>query len=664
MTTEIDRGLSGQQLASSLEMYSKMFEVRYFEECVLELRSRDEIAGSVHPCMGQEAVPVGAARALEAGDQVVATYRGHGWALCSGLEPEELLAEILGRANGVNGGRAGSAYVMAPDRGFIGENSIVGAGLPIANGLALASELLGGGNVAVVSFGDGATNQGAAHEALVFAVARRLPVIFVCENNGWSEMTPITATVPAVGLADRAAAYGMPAEVLVDPDPAAVFAAVSAARARAIDGGGPTFLECVVPRLKGHYNADIEHYRDAADRQAAEARDPLSVMRNVLLDGGVGDDDLVVIEENIRRSIDEAVSAALAQPLADPRDAVRSELDAVPAPSELPGEGAETTYGLAVNAALTREMTERDEMVIFGEDIAIPGGVFGVTRNLLKRFGPVRVFDTPISEAAILGAGIGAAQRGLRPVVEIMWMDFLLVALDQLVNQAANVRFVTGGASSVPLVVRTQQGATPGSCSQHSQSLEAILAHIPGLCVGLPSNPHDAYVMTRAAIAHDDPVILIESRAMYGDKGPVDEAAHVEPVGGARTRRVGSDALIVTWGRMTNRCLAAADQLAAMGVDVGVVDVRWLRPLDFDTIARAIAPHAGRVLIVHEANVTGGFGAEIAARIASECLFELDAPIARLGTPDSRIPAAPTLQDVLIPSKDDIMNAVQKLVGH
>ncbi len=320
------------------------------------------------------------------------------------------------------------------------------------------------------------------------------------------------------------------------------------------------------------------------------------------------------------------------------------------------------TYGQAVNAALHEEMEARKDMVVFGEDVAIPGGVFGITKNLRKRFGPERVFDTPISEAAILGAGIGAAQAGLRPVVEIMWIDFLMVALDQLVNQASNVRFVTGGRSCVPLVVRTQQGSTPGSCAQHSQSLEAMLAHVPGLVVGLPSNPHDAYSMTRAAIEHDDPVVLIESRALYAERGLVGTGQPIEPVGGARVRREGRSALIVTWGRMVGAALAAADELTSSGIDVGVVDLRWLRPLDLSLVSGLISSHRGKVLVVHEANVTGGFGAEVAARITETSFFDLDGPVARLGTTDTRIPAAASLQALVVPGVESIMRAITHLV--
>jgi len=250
----------------------------------------------------------------------------------------------------------------------------------------------------------------------------------------------------------------------------------------------------------------------------------------------------------------------------------------------------------------------------------------------------------------------------LRPIVEVMWADFLLVALDQLVNQAANVRYVTSGRASAPLVVRTQQGATPGSCAQHSQSLEALLAHIPGLRVGLPATPQDAYSMLRAAVADDDPCVIIEARALYMIEGEVDEGL-LEPVGGARVRRAGADAVIITWGTMLHRSLEAASLLASDGIEVGVLDLRWLAPLDVAAIAAAVRAANGRVIVAHEANLTGGFGAEVAAQIAEHLLYDLDAPVIRIGTPDVRMPASPVLQAALIPTADTIAASVRRLVG-
>jgi pyruvate/2-oxoglutarate/acetoin dehydrogenase E1 component len=327
-------------------------------------------------------------------------------------------------------------------------------------------------------------------------------------------------------------------------------------------------------------------------------------------------------------------------------------------------EVKELTYGQAANAALHRVMEELPETILFGEDVARPGGVFGITRGLMEKFGP-RVFDTPISEAAILGGAVGAAMMGRRPIVEIMWIDFSLVALDQIINQAANVRYVSNGRLKAPLTVRTQQGALPGSCAQHSQNLEALYAHIPGLYVALPSTPRDAYDLLLTSIYLDDPAIVIENRGLYTRlKEEVRLGGEVEPPGKARVVRDGRDATLISWGAMLQTALEAAGQLEQEGLSVEVIDPRWLLPFDLETVEKSLEK-TGRLVIAHEANISGGFGAEIAAKVTSgEAFFCLDAPVKRVGVPDSRIPAAPGLQAALIPNAGRIAQAVREVVQH
>jgi len=372
--------------------------------------------------------------------------------------------------------------------------------------------------------------------------------------------------------------------------------------------------------------------------------------------GAVTQDSLDALTAQVRSEIEVAITASEAAGMPDAataRDHVVSQVDSRTL-GNLPTEGKELTYGIAVNLALMTEMAERDNMVSFGEDIAIPGGTFGVTRNLRKEFGE-RVFDTPISETAILGAAIGSSLEGVLPVLEIMWSDFLLVAFDQIANQAANVRYISSGRVTAPLVIRMQQGITPGSCAQHSQSLEALITHIPGIKLGLPSNAADAFAMTRAAIADADPVVLIESRALYLDKSIVDLDAPVEAVGGARLRREGRDMVIITWGRMTKIALEAAEQLASEEIEAAVLDLRWLAPLDERALEAALVAAGGRAIVLHEANLTGGFGAEIVARIAEQRYAAPAGPVVRIGLPDIRVPSSTVLQESVMPSAAQIV---------
>jgi acetoin:2,6-dichlorophenolindophenol oxidoreductase subunit beta len=298
--------------------------------------------------------------------------------------------------------------------------------------------------------------------------------------------------------------------------------------------------------------------------------------------------------------------------------------------------------------------------LLYGEDIAKPGGVFGVTRGLRKKFGD-RVFDTPISESAILGSAVGAAMLGRRPIVEIMWLDFSFVAFDQIVNQLSNVRYLNEGKLTAPVVIRTQQGSQPGACAQHSQSMEALFLHVPGIRVCMPWTAQDAYDLLVAAVYADDPVLVIENRNLYNTgKQPVELGGPVQRPGQVRERRSGTDVTVVTWGAMTRGALDAAELLASDGVSVEVLETPWLNPLD----TNAILEHVGqtrRVVVAHEANLTGGFGAEVVARIA-ESGVSLAAPPKRVGTPDSRIPAAPSLLAALIPDADRIAATIRSLL--
>jgi len=329
-----------------------------------------------------------------------------------------------------------------------------------------------------------------------------------------------------------------------------------------------------------------------------------------------------------------------------------------------PLKTAPLTFAKAVNAALSRALAEMPETILYGEDLAKPGGVFGVTKNLQAEAGELRVFDTPISETAMLGAAVGAAMTGLRLIVEIMWIDFSLVAMDQIVNQAANVRYVSAGRLMAPLTIRTQQGATPGSCAQcaqHSQNLEALYAHIPGLREGITATAQDAYTMLLAAIACDDPTLVIENRGAYhGAEQPVALGGPIELAAGAHIARAGSDLTIVTWGPMLARALEAAEQLQAEGISAEVINARWIAPFDWDSLLASVR-RTRSLLVVHEANVSGGFGAEIAARVQHTLFGHLAAPVERLGVDDCRMPAAPHMQAALIPDTPRIMEHARKL---
>jgi pyruvate/2-oxoglutarate/acetoin dehydrogenase E1 component len=317
----------------------------------------------------------------------------------------------------------------------------------------------------------------------------------------------------------------------------------------------------------------------------------------------------------------------------------------------------ETTYLAAITSTLACAMREDARMLVLGEDVA-EGGPWGATAGLAEEFGAERVRNTPISEAAIAGIAIGAAQSGLRPVVEIMFVDFVTLALDQLVNQAAKAHFMSGGQLAVPLVLRTQGGAGQRGGAQHSQSLEAWLTHVPGLKVVMPSTAADAAGLLRAAIADPNPVVYVENKTLYFRRETL-EPEEV-PIGQARVVRSGRDVTVVALSRLVHESLAAAEELAAEGIEVEVIDPRSLVPLDLETIVESVS-RTHRLVVAHEAVEHGGFGAEIAAQVQEAAFDELDAPIARVGAPFTPIPLSPPLEDAYVPSRDDVVAAVRRL---
>lgn len=318
----------------------------------------------------------------------------------------------------------------------------------------------------------------------------------------------------------------------------------------------------------------------------------------------------------------------------------------------------------ALNEALREELERDSSVFLMGEDLREPwGGTYKVTQGLSEEFGPERILNTPISEGAFVGAALGAAVTGLRPVVELMYLDFALLASDQIVNQAAKMRYMTGGQCAVPLTIRTQGGGYKSSAAQHGQSLEAWFAHVPGLLVAMPSNPADAKGMLKTAIRLDDPVLFIEHKDMYLDVGEVPNVQdHLVPFGEAAVKRVGGDVTIVTWSKMVGFSLDAAAALADEGIDVEVVDIRTLVPLDEETILTSVAK-TGRLVVVHEAHRRAGFGGEIAAMVVERAFDALRAPVVRVASRDVPLPMAPNLERFVLPSVADIAQAVRRVVG-
>jgi 2-oxoisovalerate dehydrogenase E1 component len=646
--------------ADLTEMYRRMRLIREFETRTADLYKAAEIPGFVHLSIGQEASAVGACWHLRDDDVITSNHRGHGHCLAKGLDPVSMMAELMGRESGTCKGRGGSMHIADPRRGVFGANGIVGAGLPIAVGAATAAPLTSSGSVTVSFFGDGAVAQGMFHESANLAAVWRLPVIFFCENNHYSEFSHADDQHP-VSLAERAKAYGMPYVHVDGNDVEQVAAAMAEVLDEVRAGSGPVIVEAETYRWHGHYEGDPERYRTPDELLRWQQRDPLVIAAERLLSLDASQPDLDAIDEEIRSEIDDAVELARRAPDPTPDsllDHVSVARPPMPEPPEPRGETFKTMH--AIREAITYEMDDDPTVFMAGIDVA-QGNVFGLFRDLAERY-PGRVRDTPISETAIIGTAVGAAMAGLRPVVEIMYMDFLGVCLDGLMNQAAKLGFMTGGAVEIPLVVRTQFGAGRSSGSQHSQSLEALLAHIPGLTVVMPSNPADAYGLMRAAIRDPNPVVFVENRLQYGMKGPRPEPDHLVPLGKAKIARPGTDVTLVSWSRMLVSALQAASALADEGISVEVVDLRTISPLDRPTILDSLS-RTHRLVIAHEAVQDFGVGAEIAALAVDEGFWHLDAPVARVAPPAMPAPYAPALERLWLPGPDAIAETVRRVVA-
>ena len=649
--------------AALLDAYRRMAVIRRMEERISTLYRDGDIPGFVHTSLGQEACAVGALFHARTGDVITSTHRGHGHVLAKGLEPRRMLAELMGKETGSCRGRGGSMHVADPSIGIYGANGIVGAGLPIAVGAAFAAAARRTDDVVVAFFGDGAVATGAFHESMNVAALRGLPIVFFCENNRYSEFSRAVDQHP-VPIGSRAEGYGVPFVSLSGNHVDEVADGMAEVLDKVRSGGGPILVEALTLRVHGHYEGDQQKYRDQAELDSLAATDPLVTARATLLRLGAADEEIDELDRQAAAVVTEAETYARNSAVPDPASAgeyvYAPRRRVAESPRVVPATGEKLSSGSRIiRAALRNALADDPSVFLAGIDVA-GGNVFGLTRGLHEEFGD-RVLDTPIAETAVMGLGVGAAMAGLRPVVELMYLDFLGVCYDQILNQAAKLRFMTGGAVTVPMVIRTQFGSGHSSGSQHSQSLETLLAHVPGLTVVMPGSGPDTYGLLRAAIEDDNPVVFIENRLLYEKKFAMPPADHRVPLGQARIVRPGSDVTVVSWSRMVFDVLEAADTLSAEGIDVEVIDLRTIVPLDRATVLRSLA-RTHRLVIAHEAVVDFGVGAELAALAAGPGFWSLDAPVARVGAAYSPAPYAPNLEQQWRAGPADVVRTVREVV--
>jgi 2-oxoisovalerate dehydrogenase E1 component len=651
-------------VATLKRLYQTMLRIRRFDERTVELFNEGLVKGTAHSYVGEEAVATAVCAHLTTEDSIISNHRGHGHCIAKGARLDLMMAELMGREDGYCRGLGGSMHIAALDMNILGANGIVGAGVPIGAGAALANKLRKNDKVVVSFFGDGAANQGVVHETMNLAGVWKLPLIFVCENNKYALSTDNTRTTAGEGVAARAQAYGIPSARVDGNDLVAVYHGVGEAVARARRGEGPSCVEAVTYRWGGHsMRANLPSYRTKEEELEWMEKDPVARVERRMVQAGVGELEL----KEIRRRVEGEMEAAVAYGTESPEPSVEVMEAAVyaphaAAPEPARGGGQEMTFVDALNSALHGEMARDERVFLMGEDVGLIGGIFQVTRGLRDRFGEDRVRDTPISEPSFVGMGVGAAVAGLRPIVEIQIWDFIAMTMDQVVNQAAKIRYMLGGRPTVPLVIRGPQGGGIRLAAQHSQSLEAWFCHVPGLVVIAPSTPYDAKGLLAAAIRDDNPVIFLEHKMLYPTKGEVPAGDYVIPIGRADVKRAGTDVTVVATQMMVPRALQVAGDLAQEGLSVEVVDPRTLVPLDEDAILSSVAK-TNRLVIVHEAVKRGGFGGEIAALVSEKGLDLLDAPIVRVGARNVPMPYNDKLELATIPSRESITAAIRSVLA-
>ena len=605
------------------------------------------------------------------------------------------ICELFGKEDGYGKGRGGSMHIADYQVGHLGANAIVGGGVPIATGAAMSIRLQPKKNRIVAAFaGDGAFANGVVLESLNWAAQKQfssaiaetrfgLPIIYCMINNHYGMTGRAEDEVSGLDcLARRGAGFAannMNAEVVNGMDALAVREAILRARRRLLAGDGPVLLEFDTYRYYGHSLSDPrDEYRTREEEARWKEHDPLATFPGALAAAGVATEkQLAALAEKVAARNAAAARRAADSPDPDPADVLKfmytdSSSDVVPEAAgkvtlhdELPtvkrDDEGRVTYRDAIKEAMVEEMRRDSRVLFYGEDVADYGGAFKLSKGLIEAFGRNRVFNTPISEACICGTAVGLAMTGYRPIAELMYMDFSLMSSDQIANQAAKWHYMTGGAAEIPLVYRVSVGGGKGYGGQHSQSLEAVFCHIPGLRVVYPSNAHDAKGLFKTAVRDNNPVMFAEGQLLYNVKGTVPKEEYLIPFGEAKIRRAGDDVTILAWGPAVADAETAAEQLAAEGISAEVIDARTLVPFDWETLFESVRK-TGRCVAVSQAVSIGSYTGEVVARVTAACFDDLDAPPVKVGAQNGIAPQAHTLEKAFLPTAADIVAAVQGLI--
>jgi 2-oxoisovalerate dehydrogenase E1 component len=681
-----------------LRAYRIMYQSRKIDDKEIQLKNQSQIFFQISGA-GHEAILTAAGLCLRPGyDWFFPYYRDRALCLALGVTSYEMFLQAVGAADDpASGGRQMPSHWGHRRHNIVSQGSPTGSQCLQAVGCAEAGLLyeklpgIGGRDshfkadeVTYVSLGDGTTSEGEFWESLNTACLGRLPVVYLVEDNGWAISVPVEVQTPGGSVSDLLRSFPDLLIVKADgTDFADSYRAMQEAVAYARDRRGPALVHASVVRPYSHSLSDDERlYKTPDEREAEGRRDPVRKLARTLVAGGIATEKaLEAMHGEIEREINEAAKQALAAPR-PARDTAALWVfspDVDPASeafSTAPvAEGKPDTMVAAINRTLKDELARDPRIVVFGEDVADcsreasldevqgKGGVFKVTHGLQRQFGSDRVFNSPLAEANIVGRAVGMAVRGIKPVVEIQFFDYIWPAMQQLRNEMAMMRYRSGNNWSCPLVVRVPIGGyLRGGAPYHSQSGVSIFAHSPGIRLVFPSNAQDAAGLLRTAIRCDDPVMFFEHKHLYRqtyNKGEYPGPGYMVPFGRAAVRREGTRVVILTWGALVQRSLLAAQQAEKDGISVAVLDLRTLVPCDWDTIGEWVT-RTNRVIIAHEDQLTCGFGAEIAARIAQDHFHHLDAPVRRVASLDAPVAYCPDLEEAILPNASNILDAIRE----